>query len=90
MTSFRFAVCASLALLLSTGFAQAQEWPSKPIRMVVPYPPGGGTDIVARIVNEKLAPELGQPIIIDNKGGAGGSVGTEIAAHAAPDGYTRC
>ncbi len=88
MKSFRYTVGAALALLLAAGIVQAQEWPSKPIRMVVPYPPGGGTDIVARIVNEKLAPELGQPIIIDNKGGAGGSVGTEIAAHAAPDGYT--
>ena len=88
MGSFRRWASAALAFALVAGLAQAQDWPSKPIRMIVPYPPGGGTDIVARIVNEKLSPELGQPIVIDNKGGAGGSVGTEIAAKAAPDGYT--
>ena len=76
------------ALLLTVGLAHAQDYPSKPIRMIVPYPPGGGTDVVARIVNEKLSQELGQAIVIDNKGGAGGSVGTEIASKAAPDGYT--
>ena len=77
-----------LALALVAGVAAAQDYPSKPIRMIVPYPPGGGTDVVARIVNEKLATELGQPIVIDNKGGAGGSVGTELASKAPPDGYT--
>jgi tripartite-type tricarboxylate transporter receptor subunit TctC len=76
------------ALLLAAGLAHAQDYPSKPIRMIVPYPPGGGTDVVARIVNEKLAVELGQSIVIDNKGGAGGSVGTEIASKAPADGYT--
>jgi len=83
---FRTLAAASLAAAAMS--ALAQDWPTKPIRMIVPYPPGGGTDIVARIVNEKLAPELGQPIVIDNKGGAGGSVGTEIAAHSPGDGYT--
>jgi len=76
------------ALLIAAGLAHAQDYPVKPIRMIVPYPPGGGTDVVARIVNEKLSLELGQAIVIDNKGGAGGSVGTEIASKAAPDGYT--
>ena len=84
--SIRSFAAASLAAVAVS--ALAQDWPSKPIRMIVPYPPGGGTDIVARIVNEKLSPELGQPIVIDNKGGAGGSVGTEIAAHSPADGYT--
>jgi tripartite-type tricarboxylate transporter receptor subunit TctC len=80
---------AALAFALVAGLAQAQgDWPNKPIRMIVPYPPGGGTDVVARIVNEKLASELGQAIVIDNKGGAGGSVGTELASKAPPDGYT--
>jgi tripartite-type tricarboxylate transporter receptor subunit TctC len=74
--------------LLAAAAAGAQDWPSKPVRFIVPYPPGGGTDVVARIVNEKLSQELGQAIVIDNKGGAGGSVGTEIASKAAPDGYT--
>ena len=76
------------ALTLAAGLAHAQDYPSKPIRMIVPYPPGGGTDVVARIVNEKLSLELGQSIVIDNKGGAGGSVGTEVASKATPDGYT--
>jgi tripartite-type tricarboxylate transporter receptor subunit TctC len=76
-----------LALLASTS-ALAQDYPSKAIRMIVPYPPAGGTDIVARVVNEPLSRELGQPIIIDNKGGAAGNLGTDLAAKAAPDGYT--
>ena len=76
------------SLLLAAGLAHAQDYPNKPIRMIVPYPPGGGTDVVARIVNEKLSLELGQSIVIDNKGGAGGSVGTEVASKATPDGYT--
>lgn len=88
MKSFRHAASAAFAFALVAGLAQAQDWPSKPIRMIVPYPPGGGTDVVARIVNEKLSPELGQPLVIDNKGGAGGSVGTELAAKAPSDGYT--
>lgn len=68
--------------------ALAQSYPDKPIRFVVPYPPGGGTDVIARIVQESFQAALGQPIIIENKGGAGGSVGTDIVAKAAPDGYT--
>jgi len=88
MKSFRHAASVAFAFALVAGLAQAQDWPSKPIRMIVPYPPGGGTDVVARIVNEKLSPELGQPLVIDNKGGAGGSVGTELAAKAPSDGYT--
>ncbi|MEP7085117.1 MAG: tripartite tricarboxylate transporter substrate-binding protein, partial [Betaproteobacteria bacterium] len=75
-------------LLAIAGFAQAQAWPNKPIRFIVPYPPGGGTDIIARIVQDKLSSALGQPIIIDNRGGAAGNIGTELAAKAAPDGYT--
>ena len=68
--------------------ALAQTYPVKPIRFIVPYPPGGGTDVIARIVQEPLSRALGQPIIIDNRGGAGGSVGTEVAARSAADGYT--
>ena len=70
------------------GHAQAGAYPDKPVRFVVPYPPGGGTDVIARIVQERFQAALGQPILIDNKGGAGGSVGTEIVSRAAPDGYT--
>ena len=76
-----------LGLLLS-GAACAQDWPAKPVRFIVPYPPGGGTDIIARIVQPRLAEALGQTIVIENRGGAGGAVGTEAAAKAAPDGYT--
>jgi tripartite-type tricarboxylate transporter receptor subunit TctC len=68
--------------------AQAQSYPERPIKFVVPYPPGGGTDVVARIVQPRLQAVLGQPIVIDNKGGAGGSLGTDIVSKAAPDGYT--
>jgi len=89
MNPRRHAVVLGFAFALVAGVAHAQgDWPNHPIRMIVPYPPGGGTDVVARIVNEKLSQELGQPIVIDNRGGAGGSVGTEIASKAAPDGYT--
>lgn len=70
----------------SQGFAQ--DYPMKPIRFIVPYPPGGGTDVIARIVQPKLSENLGQPIVIENRGGAGGAVGTDAAAKSAPDGYT--
>jgi tripartite-type tricarboxylate transporter receptor subunit TctC len=66
----------------------ADAFPNRPIRLIVPYPPGGGTDIVGRVLGEKLSASLGQPIVVDNRGGAGGVLGTEIAAKAAPDGYT--
>ena len=68
--------------------AQAQAYPEHPIRFVVPYPPGGGTDVIARIVQGKLQTALGQNVVIDNKGGAGGSVGTDVVAKAPADGYT--
>jgi len=76
------------AALAGPGAVQAQGYPDRPIRVVVPYPPGGGTDVIARIVQGKLQAALGQNIIIDNKGGAGGSVGTDIVAKAPADGYT--
>jgi tripartite-type tricarboxylate transporter receptor subunit TctC len=68
--------------------ALAQDYPARPIRFVVPYPPGGGTDVIARIVQPRLTEALGQPIVIENRGGAGGAVGTEVAAKSVPDGYT--
>jgi tripartite-type tricarboxylate transporter receptor subunit TctC len=80
-----------LVLLLGlwlAGAACAQDWPAKPVRFIVPYPPGGGTDVIARIVQPRLSEALGQTIVIENRGGAGGAVGTEAAAKAAPDGYT--
>jgi tripartite-type tricarboxylate transporter receptor subunit TctC len=77
-----------LSCLLGAVAAQAQDWPAKPVHFVVPYPPGGGTDVIARIVQSRLAEALGQQIVIENRGGAGGALGTEAAAKAAPDGYT--
>jgi tripartite-type tricarboxylate transporter receptor subunit TctC len=74
----------ALAMAASSAFA----WPTKPITFVVPYPPGGGTDVIARIVQEPLSKQLGQPIVIENRGGAGGSLGTGVAAKATPDGHT--
>lgn len=70
------------------ALAQSAAYPDKPVRFVVPYPPGGGTDVIARIVQERFQAQLGQPILIDNKGGAGGSVGSELVARAPADGYT--
>jgi tripartite-type tricarboxylate transporter receptor subunit TctC len=75
------------ALALAASQASAQ-WPTKSVTFIVPYPPGGGTDVIARILQDPLSKQLGHPIIIDNRGGAGGSIGTNIAARAAPDGYT--
>ena len=68
--------------------AWGQEWPTKPIRFVVPYPPGGGTDVMARILQNPISEALGQQIVIENRGGAGGALGTEVVAKSAPDGYT--
>ncbi|MFN0182998.1 MAG: tripartite tricarboxylate transporter substrate binding protein [Aquabacterium sp.] len=79
---------AVVAAGLAPVAASAQAYPDRPIKFIVPYPPGGGTDVIARIVAPRLQQLLGQNIVIDNKGGAGGSVGTDLAAKAAPDGYT--
>ena len=78
----------AIAALGNPWAARAQSYPEHPIRFVVPYPPGGGTDVIARIVQGKLQTALGQNIVIDNKGGAGGSVGTDVVAKAPHDGYT--
>jgi tripartite-type tricarboxylate transporter receptor subunit TctC len=87
--TMRTLVVASLcvAALLQAGAASAQAWPAKPIRLMVPFPPGGSTDIVARIVAQKLGERLGQSIVIENRGGAGGTIGTALIAKSAPDGY---
>jgi tripartite-type tricarboxylate transporter receptor subunit TctC len=78
-------------ILLSTlwlSFAQAQDFPSKPLRLVTPFPPGGSADVIARLAAQALSEGLGQPVVVDNKCGAGGLVGTDYAAKQPPDGYT--
>jgi tripartite-type tricarboxylate transporter receptor subunit TctC len=82
----RFAI--AVALSLTCAAAHGQNYPNKPIRLVVPFPPGGATDILARVLAEKMSPRLGQPIIVDNKAGAAGIIGTDAVAKAPPDGYT--
>jgi len=84
----RLWLLALLSCLLPGAFAQTGAYPSKPIQFIVPYAPGGNGDIVARIVSQRLSPVLGQIILVDNRGGAGGNIGAEAAAKAPADGYT--
>ncbi|WP_423199342.1 MULTISPECIES: tripartite tricarboxylate transporter substrate binding protein [unclassified Cupriavidus] len=81
-------VAAALLPVVPFSPAMAQEYPAKPIRMVVPYPPGGPTDIVARVVGQKLSERLGQPLVVDNRPGAGGNIGADTVAKSPADGYT--
>lgn len=75
-------------LALHAGFVLAQPWPAKPLKLVTPFPPGGSADVIARLIGQSLAVQLGQPVVIDNRPGAGGVVGNEYAAKQPPDGYT--
>jgi tripartite-type tricarboxylate transporter receptor subunit TctC len=84
----RLLIALSVAVLAGIGGAQAQTYPSRPITLVVPFPPGGSTDAAARILAERMRAPLGQPVVIENVGGAGGSIGVGRVARAAPDGYT--
>lgn len=89
MTTRRTLIAATLATLASTPWAAtAQAWPQRPIRLVVPFPPGGGTDVVARIVGEQLSQKLGQPVVVDNRPGAGTIIGVNAVTGAEADGYT--
>jgi tripartite-type tricarboxylate transporter receptor subunit TctC len=84
----RHLAALSLSLLAGIASAQAQTYPSRPITLVVPFPPGGSTDAAARIMAERMRASLGQPVVIENVGGAGGSIGVGRVARAVPDGYT--
>ena len=79
---------AFLFLVPALAFAQAENFPSKPVRLVVPFAPGGPTDIAARVIGEKVGARWGQQVVVENRPGAGGNVGAEVVAHSAPDGYT--
>ncbi|MBX9752490.1 MAG: tripartite tricarboxylate transporter substrate binding protein [Roseococcus sp.] len=81
-------VLAAPALLATPALAQEAPWPSRTIRIIVPYPPGGGSDVTARLVAPGMQAALGQPVVIDNRAGATGVVGSEVVARSAPDGYT--
>src|ERR1700724_1545767 len=82
------ALCLAASLVSGTSSALAEKWPSRPVTMVVPFAPGGGTDVLGRIAGRALAEVLGQQVISENIGGAGGMVGSARVAKAAPDGYT--
>ena len=88
MTNAVIRACSLVLLWLTASSALAQAWPAKPIRYVVPFPPAGSTDILARLLTEKLNPALKQPVIVENRAGAAGAVGTELVAKSPPDGYT--
>ena len=79
---------AGLSILLTPAFARAQDYPAKPIRLIVPFPAGGPNDIIARVIGQRMAELTKQPVVIDNRGGQGGVLGTDAVAKAAPDGYT--
>ena len=85
---FLFAIGAALSCAFALAQPAADAYPVKPIRFILPFPPGGGTDILGRIIAERLTTNLGQPVVLENRGGAGGNVGAEAAARSAPDGYT--
>ena len=78
----------ALLLVFVAGSAMAQPYPAKPVKLIVPFPPGGNTDIVGRLIAQKLSEALGQQFYVENRGGAGGTIGAEAAAKSPPDGYT--
>jgi tripartite-type tricarboxylate transporter receptor subunit TctC len=78
----------AFVLALAAGFAQGQSYPVKPLRLIIPFPPGGSNDVVGRVIAAQLSERLGQTVVVDNRGGAGGTLGINAAAKSAPDGYT--
>jgi tripartite-type tricarboxylate transporter receptor subunit TctC len=88
MLTRRSMLAVSSAWLFSAAEAAAQEWPQRSVRVIVPFGPGGGADIIGRIVAQSLQEKLGQPVVIENRPGAGGTLGNEVVARADKDGYT--
>src|SRR5947209_3012135 len=85
---FLHLAAGTVALPAVSRIARAQAWPSRPVRLIVPYPAGGGADTIARLVGGRLSEMWGQQVVIENRGGAGGNIASEAAARSAPDGYT--
>jgi tripartite-type tricarboxylate transporter receptor subunit TctC len=88
MTNVRAVLAAACLVLAGTGLAAAQNYPARPVRLIIPFPPGGSNDVVGRLIAIKLGDRLGKQVVVDNRGGAGGVIGTEAVAKAPPDGYT--
>ena len=87
-TRWHLAVLVAITSALACTAAPAQTWPSKPVRVIVPFPPGGGTDVIGRVLSQRFSAAFGQQFVVDNRAGAAGRIGTEAAARALPDGYT--
>ena len=89
MPKFRSVLLAAVGLLVAfTTVAAAQaDYPNRPVRLIIPFPPGGSNDVVGRMIGTQLSQQLGKQVIVDNRAGAGGVIGTELASHATPDGY---
>ena len=85
---FTLATLFGVLALIASSMVLAQTYPAKPIKMIVPFPAGGTTDVVARIIGQRMSESMGQPVLIENRGGAGGAIGADLVAKAAPDGYT--
>jgi hypothetical protein len=84
----RQTMALSAGALLSTPLAAQSKWPSKPVRLIIPFAPGGSNDIIGRLLSTKMTQRLGQPVVVENKGGSGGTIGTDFVAKSPPDGYT--